>query len=141
MNDTAIGAGNTSSNTQSGFSLPSGWGNGVGPPNPEMTPGGKKLDSGKVGVHLLPPKPLIEIAKVLDFGAKKYDAYNWSKGILYSRVFGAAVRHMWAWWCGQDKDEETGLSHLAHAGCCVLFLLQYEINRRDFDDRPVKEYA
>lgn len=101
---------------------------------------GKKHDEGKVGVHLLPPSPLIEIAKVLDFGAKKYSAYNWSKGIAYSRVFGAALRHLWAWWRGEDKDPETGLSHLAHAGCCVLFLLQYESTRRSFDDRPIEEY-
>lgn len=102
---------------------------------------GAKLDSGKVGVHLLPPDPLIQIAKVLDFGAKKYAAYNWTKGIKYSRVYGAALRHLWAWWKGEPCDSETGLSHLAHAGCCVLFLLQYEATRKEFDDRPIKEYA
>jgi len=103
--------------------------------------GGTKYDSGKIGVHLLPPEPLLEIARVLDFGAKKYAPYNWTKGIQYSRVFGAALRHLWSWWRGEDKDPETGISHLAHAGCCVLFLLQYETTRRSFDDRPVKEYS
>ncbi len=102
---------------------------------------GLKFDTGKVGVHLLPPEPLIEIAKVLDFGAKKYSAYNWTKGISYSRVYGAVLRHLWAWWRGQDVDSETSISHLAHAGCCILFLLQYEKTKRNFDDRPVEEYA
>lgn len=110
-------------------------------PNLNVLKEGTKHDSGKVGVHLLPPDPLIEIAKVLDFGAKKYDPYNWSKGIKYSRLYGALLRHMWAWWKGESSDSETGLSHLAHAGCCLLFLLQYETTRKEFDDRPVKEYT
>jgi len=101
---------------------------------------GTKHDGGKIGVHLLPPDPLIEIARVLDFGANKYAAYNWTKGIKWSRVFGATVRHLWAWFKGEDRDPESGLSHLAHAGCCILFLLQYEKTRRSFDDRPVNEY-
>lgn len=89
----------------------------------------------------MPPDPLIQIAKVLDFGAKKYDAYNWAKGIKYSRVYSALLRHVFAWWKGENNDPETGLPHLAHAGCCLLFLLQYDLTRRQFDDRPVKEYA
>lgn len=113
---------------------------GQGNPKP-MLGEGAKLDTGKVGVHLLPPDPLIQIARVLDFGAKKYAAYNWSKGIKYSRVYAATLRHLFAWWKGDNVDPETGLSHLAHAGCCVLFLLQYELTKRDFDDRPVKEYS
>jgi hypothetical protein len=107
----------------------------------ELVKVGVKYDIGKVGVHLLPPEPLVEIARVLDFGAKKYAAYNWTNGINYSRVYGAALRHLWSWWRGEDLDPETGLSHLAHAGCCVLFLLQYTKNRKTFDDRPVKEYG
>lgn len=120
---------------QATFQIPSGY------IPQQMIKEGTKHDSGKVGVHLLPPDPLIEIAKVLDFGAKKYDPYNWSKGIKYSRLYGALLRHMWAWWKGESSDSETGLSHLAHAGCCLLFLLQYETTRKEFDDRPVKEYA
>lgn len=39
------------------------------------------------------------------------------------RYFAAAMRHLWAWWTGEERDAETGESHLAHAACCVLFLL------------------
>lgn len=101
---------------------------------------GAKNDIGKIRVDLLPPGPLIEIAEILTFGAKKYEEYNWSKGIKYSRVFGACLRHLWDWWRGEDNDPETGKSHLAHAGCCILFLLQYVRSRRSFDDRPINEY-
>ena len=44
-------------------------------------------------------------------------------------------RHIFAWWGGQDKDPETGFSHLAHAGCCLIFLMEYQRNGYGTDDR------
>lgn len=73
------------------------------------------------------------------FGEKKYDAYNWTKGIKYRRVYSALLRHLWAWWRGDTFDKETGLNHLAHAMCCLMFLLHYSWNSEhyaEFDDRP-----
>jgi hypothetical protein len=96
---------------------------------------GRKDDSDKLPWDLLPGDAVEEIVKVLDFGAKKYAPHNWSKGMAWSRPFAALMRHMWAWWGGQDKDPETGLSHLSHAGCCVLFLLAYEKRKVGTDDR------
>ena len=101
-----------------------------------MTVEGQKNDAGKARVDLLPPRPLIEIAEVLAFGCEKYDAWNWSKGIKASRLFGALLRHLWAWWSGEDNDRETGKSHLAHAGCCLLFLADQRHRMPDMDDRP-----
>jgi len=63
---------------------------------------------------------------------------NWERGMGWGRVFGAAMRHLWAWWAGEDKDPETGLSHLAHALCCVMFLATYERRGVGHDDRPAK---
>ena len=63
-------------------------------------------------------------------------ARNWEKGMDWSRVYGALLRHLFSWWRGYDKDPETGLSHLAHAGCCVLFLLAYTLRNVGKDDRP-----
>ena len=37
-------------------------------------------------------------------------------------------RHIFAWWGGEDKDPETGFSHLAHAACCLLFLMEFQRN-------------
>jgi hypothetical protein len=42
---------------------------------------------------------------------------------------------MFAWWRGEDTDPETGLSHLAHAGCCLMFLMEYQRNSWGTDDR------
>lgn len=98
---------------------------------------GTKYDSKKVPVHLLPPDALWEIAKVLGFGAQKYDEWNWYRGIKYSRLFAACMRHLWQWWRRKDRDAESSLPHLAHAGCCLLFLLQETIEERtEEDDRP-----
>lgn len=97
--------------------------------------GGVKHDGDKVRLELFPAAALEEISKVLTFGAKKYADHNWSKGIAYSRLIGAALRHLLAWSRGQDKDPESGLSHLSHAGCCIVFLIWMEKFRSDLDDR------
>lgn len=97
--------------------------------------GGKKNDQEKPMMALLTPEFLEETAKVLTFGAVKYSSWNWAKGMAWSRPFGALMRHAWAWWGGQDKDPETGLSHLAHCACNILFLLHYEKFKRGEDDR------
>lgn len=91
-----------------------------------MSEQAKKYDGGKPRMELLPREGLEEIAKVLTFGAAKYDAHNWRKGMAWSRLAGACARHLFAWVAGENKDPESGLSHLAHAGCCIVFLLTYE---------------
>ena len=97
-----------------------------------------KHDQGKPGMHLIPGEALNEIAKVLDFGAKKYSAHNWRQGFKWSRLAGAAMRHIVAWIGGEDKDPESRLSHLAHACCCLMMLLAHEENLYGEDDRYKK---
>ena len=104
--------------------------------SPPPTSEGRKDDSGKTPWHLMPPDALNQIAQVLEFGANKYGDRNWEKGMNWSRPFSALMRHMWAWWRGESRDPETGLSHLAHAGCCILFLLTYQGHATGKDDRP-----
>lgn len=100
---------------------------------------GRKDDAGKAPWHLLPFDALSAIVAVLAFGALKYAPRNWEKGMDWDRPFSALLRHLTAWWEGEDRDPETGLSHLAHAGCCLLFLLAFEIRGIGRDTRPGKE--
>ncbi|KQW00062.1 hypothetical protein ASC87_19945 [Rhizobacter sp. Root1221] len=86
-------------------------------------------------VELLPPEALLEIAKAFTFGAKKYSANNWRKGFKWMRVTGALLRHVYAWMRGEKADPESGLSHLAHAGACLCFLLTFEATGTGEDDR------
>ena len=98
--------------------------------------GGVKFDMGKPRWDLLPGDAIEEIAKVLSYGAQKYKERNWEAGMPWHRPFGACMRHMWAWWRGEENDADTGINHLAHAGCGVLFLLSYTLRKMDkFDDR------
>lgn len=90
---------------------------------------GRKYDTGKPDYTLLPWDAVEQIVKVLDFGARKYARDNW-KHVEGgdSRYLAAAFRHMAAHATGEKFDPETGLSHMAHAGCCILFLLALEKN-------------
>lgn len=99
---------------------------------------GRKDDQGKLPYDLIAPELLEEVARVLRFGAQKYEPRNWEGGMKWSRCFAALMRHMWAYWRGEDKDPETGFLHLAHAACCVMFLLAYQLRRAGEDDRPRK---
>ena len=107
------------------------------PPSGYITnpPEFKKFDQGKPAYHLLMPEFLDGVAKVLEFGARKYEPNNWARGAEWSRYFAALQRHMWAWWGGEDNDPETGMSHLYHAGCCLMFLSSYLERGLGDDDR------
>jgi hypothetical protein len=78
-----------------------------------------KLDRQKTPLHLLP-----------------HDAHNWRKVDKRSRYYRAALAHLFAWWRGETNDQESGLPHLAHAACCVLFLVECEAADLGADDRP-----
>ena len=94
-----------------------------------------KYDTTKPRMDLLPPEALTEISKVLGYGAKKYSAHNWRKATEWSRYSAAALRHLNAWNAGEDIDGESGLPHLAHAGCCIMFLLALQQTAVGTDDR------
>jgi hypothetical protein len=102
----------------------------------DIRAGGVKHDQNKIRWDLVPYDAVNEIAKVLTFGAAKYEARNWEKGMNWSRAFGALQRHLTRWFHGQDKDKETKLTHLANAGCCIFFLLAWELRQVGVDDRP-----
>lgn len=95
-----------------------------------------KYDKAKIDFSLLPFAPLRQIASVLMHGAKKYGRDNWKKGLEYSRLFSACQRHLIAWWEDyEDIDQDSGLPHLAHAICNLLFLLEGELKNKGIDNR------
>jgi hypothetical protein len=94
-----------------------------------------KFDSGKPRYDLLPPDVMEEITLIFTMGAEKYKARNWEQGMSWGRVFGAAMRHMWAFWSGKTTDPESGRPHLAHAIVNLMFLLAYYIRGAGTDDR------
>lgn len=96
---------------------------------------GRKDDKDKTRYDLLPPHALEYLAQVFTVGAEKYGERNWEKGITWGRIFGAIMRHLWAFWRGENLDKETKIPHLAHAACGCFMLLTYLSTRTEFDDR------
>ena len=95
--------------------------------------GGRKFDGGKLQYGLLPPLALRETVKVLTFGAEKYEPDNWRRVPEGPRrYFDAAQRHLWAYKTGEVEDPETGVSHLAHAICCIMFML--DLDEGEFEE-------
>lgn len=104
--------------------------------NLDPSKGGVKADTNKLCWHLLPYAAVAEVVAVLQVGAEKYSQWNWLGGMPYSRCHNSAMRHLTAWWAREDNDPESGLSHLAHAACNLLFLLTFVLMGRGEDDRP-----
>lgn len=97
---------------------------------------GRKFDDGKLEYGLLPPLALEETVRVLTFGAQKYERDNWIKvPESKRRYFDALQRHLWAWKKGEVNDPETGMHHLAHAMCCLMFLYEHDVKYSP--DKPV----
>ncbi|MFM7011480.1 MAG: dATP/dGTP diphosphohydrolase domain-containing protein [Betaproteobacteria bacterium] len=93
---------------------------------------GRKYDTGKLDYTLVPFEGLDEIVKVLMFGARKYARDNWRYvPEAKQRYAAAAFRHMTAFNKGEQVDPETGISHLAHVGCCILFMLALQAPAED----------
>ena len=104
--------------------------------------GFKKFDEGKLEWDLMPEEALEEVMKVLQYGKRKYSAWNWldnSAEVNWTRYSNALERHLKKFKKGQDFDEESGLYELAHLGCNLLMLLQYQILKKGIDNRRKNE--
>lgn len=97
--------------------------------------GGTKYDSGKAPISLIPNDALIEIARVMEYGSRKYARHNWTKGFEWSRLIDSTYRHLGEWKESNSIDPESGLSHLSHAACNLIFLISHEVRNLGKDDR------
>lgn len=96
---------------------------------------GLKYDNEKPRMDLIDANYLEGLAKVLTFGANKYAAHNWRGGINISRLIAASYRHLGAINRNEDLDSESGLPHVYHLACCIMFLSSMLETRPDLDDR------
>lgn len=100
---------------------------------------GLKFDSKKAPIDLIPHEALVEIAKVLAAGEKKYGTANWTGGIEMRRLISAAYRHLGQFNSGEDFDEETQTLHLANAATNLMFAIWMYQHRPDLDNRWAKK--
>lgn len=100
---------------------------------------GVKFDENKPKFSLIKHDALLEMVAVLTYGAKKYSPDNWKHlPNARQRYFDAANRHMWQWFGGEERDQESGLHHLAHAMSSLMFLIQMDIDleKKMLEDQP-----
>lgn len=92
-----------------------------------MSAAGQKHDQGKTPWDLVPWAQVADVARVLQYGAKKYAPGGWKKvPNARDRYFAAAMRHILAWYQGERIDAESKLPHLAHAATNLLFLAWFD---------------
>ena len=82
-----------------------------------------RYNSGKPDYSLIPLAAMQEAAKVLEYGASKYERDNWKRPTHWSVSFACLQRHLAAWQSGEDLDPESGRNHLGHAMCNILQML------------------
>lgn len=88
--------------------------------NPKTRVGGAL----KVPLHLVPATVVAHMAMAFADGGIKYQPYNWRvEPISASVYYGAARRHIDAWWEGEDTAGDSGVHHLAHAMACLAMIL------------------
>ena len=94
---------------------------------PSQASVGRKDDQEKNRLDLIEPEFIEGVGKVLTFGADKYEPNNWQKvEDAEGRYYAAALRHLIAWRKGEKTDPESGLSHLYHVACNIMFLQHFE---------------
>ncbi len=108
------------------------------PPKQMKNEPGLKFDGDKPRLDLISTRAMEGLGRVLGYGAlQKYGVNNWRKGMSWSRLVAAARRHLAAFNDGEDIDPESGLPHIDHVACCIMFLSEYGKHEKykRFDDR------
>lgn len=81
-----------------------------------------RFNESKPKLSLLPLKELEPAARVLEFGANKYERDNWKKGLKFTEILDSLMRHIGDLQSGEWIDPESGLPHIGHIQCNAIFL-------------------
>lgn len=93
----------------------------------------------KVPLHCVPCGPLFELGLAMLEGARKYGSHNYRVvGVRASVYYDAAMRHLAAYWEGEDIDPDSGLPHIIKAMACLTVLRDSQLMKNCEDDRPVR---
>lgn len=102
------------------------------PPNPKQAYGDRK-----VAVQHVPPTAEIYLGLAMQDGARKYGPFNWRLTKVEAMTYvGACRRHLSAWVDGEERAEDSGYPHLAHAMACLAILADAFENDALIDNRP-----
>lgn len=102
--------------------------------NPKDSVGIKKVPFSTVSAPVI-----AEIGLAMLEGARKYKRHNYRAiGVRASVYYDACLRHLTAWWEGEDLDPDSGLSHITKALACLVVLRDAMLLDKCSDDRPPK---
>lgn len=102
--------------------------------NPKQAFGDKKAPLSCVSSPVM-----YELGLAMLEGALKYGRHNYrAVGVRYSTYYDAVLRHLTAWWEGQDIDPDSGVHHLIKAMACINVVRDSMIFGNATDDRPPK---
>jgi hypothetical protein len=101
--------------------------------NPKDAVGTKKAPMSTVSAPVM-----MEVGVAMLEGALKYGRHNYREiGVRSSVYYDACLRHMMAWWEGENTDPESGLSHVTKAIAGLMVLRDAMIRDKMVDDRPI----
>jgi hypothetical protein len=102
--------------------------------NPKDSVGTKKVPFSTVSAPVI-----AEIGLAMLEGSRKYGRHNYRAiGVRASVYYDACLRHIMAWWEGEDVDPDSGLSHITKATACLVVLRDAMLLDKVVDDRPPK---
>jgi hypothetical protein len=100
-----------------------------------------RKNEGKIQWSLVDYESLEPMVKALEFGANKYSRDNWKKGLPHSSIIDSTMRHITAIQKGENVDPESGICHIGHAMCNLMFLSWMQRNRPDLNDLKKDNYG
>lgn len=94
---------------------------------------GLRYNKGKPRMELIEAGFMEEVAKILTFGAEKYEIDNWKRFDKEKRfqTIGSLMRHLEAYRKGEKTDPESNCSHLCHIVANAMFLWWFDRNPID----------
>lgn len=95
------------------------------------------LGSTRIDLSLIISAAAAEEALAYTEGLVKYGRNNYRiLGVGAVTYIAAALRHIFKWFLGEDRDPETGVHHLGNARACLGIIIDAASYGKLTDDRP-----
>ena len=94
----------------------------------------RDMHEGKGDMVSIPWEAILRLSKHYENGAKKYQRWNFRKGIPISSFIDSACRHLAKYQCGMDDED-----HLSAAAFNVLGAMLMENTMPEMNDLPLRK--
>ena len=100
------------------------------------------VGSQKVSMSVIPFNVLAKVAIPLMEGARKYGKHNWRGIPIAAGIYvDATLRHLFAWWEGENLSADANIHHIDHAIANLIVMRDAMLHGTLEDDRPLKKPA